>query len=177
MMVGVLILIAGMLAVIAYEISRINPTVNICEVKPEKKTEKKVAKKTEKKVEKKEEPKVEKKPRKKRQGVNIPQKPILYGEKWMKIEDDKLLPIYEVSNFGRVLNIESGKLLKQNIYANKKDVVVTLKNKKNAYVMRAVKVLVAKAFIGEQSVHSYMVVNIDGDPLNNNVSNLKWQKK
>lgn len=165
MMVGVLILIAGMLAVIAYEISRINPTVNVCEVKPEKKTKEKVEKK------------VEKKPKRKPQAVDISQKPTLYGEKWMKVEDDKLLPIYEVSNFGRVLNIESGKLLRQNIYENNRGVVVSLKNKKNAYVMREVKVLVAKAFIGEQSVYSYTVVNIDGDPMNNNASNLKWQKK
>lgn len=175
MMVGVLILIAGMLAVIAYEISQIHPTVNVCEVKPEKKTKKKTEKKPEKKVEEKVEEKVEKKPRKRSKTVDIPQKTVLYGEKWEKITDKVVLPDrYEVSNFGRVLDMKKGRLLRQSMHRD--EVVVYLRNNSGNYVMKNVRYLVAKAFIGEQSVWTYKVVHIDGDPLNNNASNLKWQK-
>ena len=171
-----------MLALIAYEISQVKTTVTINEVKHEKRQTKKkdeeaVLLPLGSTVEKKPEPKKKeqkKRQYKKTQTVEVPQKPVLYGEKWMKVEDERIAPIYEVSNFGRVVNIKTGKLIPQHIY--KGDPVIYPQTRvDNGTSMRIVRILVANAFIGKQN-RGYKVINIDGDPMNNNASNLKWEK-
>lgn len=77
--------------------------------------------------------------------------------------------LYDVSNFGRVRSLINNKILKPDIGLYK---VVTLyknKQRKRFYIHR----LVAFSFI-ENKENKPMVNHIDGNKLNNNVSNLEW---
>jgi hypothetical protein len=82
--------------------------------------------------------------------------------------------IYEISNLGNVNSLRTNKLIKQHIGLNGYKTVALRKNSddpkpKNYYVHR----LLALTFIENKS--NYPVVDhIDGNKLNNNLSNLRW---
>lgn len=84
------------------------------------------------------------------------------GCTWRKIEGSK--GQYEVSDTGLVRNAWTGRILKQ--YTFKKVSVVHLRGHLNRNF--TVASLVARSFIGEGRVS-----HIDGDPQNNNLSNLE----
>lgn len=84
-------------------------------------------------------------------------------EKWKKIEE---LENYEISNFGRVRNIKTGRILKNQIKDGRE--VLNL-SKKKIFIHR----LVADAFI--PNPNNFPQVNHkDENPLNNHFINLEW---
>lgn len=92
-------------------------------------------------------------------------------ETWKPVNLQDYSEFYEVSTFGNVRNIKTKKLLKQLIRTEYYCVSLSYvkENSCNVRVNR----LVAKTFI--ENPNNYEVVNhIDGNKLNNNVSNLEW---
>lgn len=86
-------------------------------------------------------------------------------ERWLTIEEH---PNYEVSNYGNVRNKQTGHLLKPMLNREGGYYRVYL-DKQHCYVHR----LVADAFFDGN--HEKMDVNhIDGNRLNNNLTNLEW---
>lgn len=78
---------------------------------------------------------------------------------------------YEVSSEGRIRNIKTGRIMKTNINTRGYRQVCLRENKKQ--VVKRVHRLVADAFY--DGCHNGLDVNhIDGDKLNNKVSNLEW---
>lgn len=94
-------------------------------------------------------------------------------EVWAAVEETGFEGLYEVSNFGRVRKVKTGKLMK--IYSNgngylKVDFMNGGKRSK-LYVHR----LVAKAFVPNTNPKLYNVCNhLDENPLNNHADNLEW---
>lgn len=108
-------------------------------------------------------------------------------EIWKDIKDYKGL--YQVSNYGNVRSLTRnrlqynhtgiakrtyyGKFLKKQLIKTTGYYYVTLYDSRKKVKMKSVHRLVAEAFI--LNPNSYPVVNhIDGNKLNNNVSNLEW---
>ena len=89
-------------------------------------------------------------------------------EVWKVVED---YPNYEVSNLGRVRNKSTGRLMTQKIGREGHYMSVYLSNKGKENTQRVHR-LVADAFLGKHP--DLMVNHIDGNKLNNNVSNLEW---
>lgn len=89
-------------------------------------------------------------------------------ELWIIIRE---FPKYEVSNYGRIRNVKTGRILKT--YINDRGYeCVTLHKNRIQYVKRVHR-LVADAFYDGN--HSGLDVNhIDGNKLNNNLSNLEF---
>lgn len=88
-------------------------------------------------------------------------------EFWKSVKD---FPNYEVSNFGRVRNKNSGKILKTN--DNDRYYFVELFNGGTSKRMRVHR-LVAEAFVPKQD-NKTMINHIDGDKHNNKAENLEW---
>lgn len=90
-------------------------------------------------------------------------------EIWKEIQGFEGL--YAVSNRGRVMNLESGKVLKPQVNNNGYERVCLVKNKKRkkCYIHK----LVANAFI-ENPNNLVQVNHIDENKRNNNVNNLNW---
>lgn len=88
-------------------------------------------------------------------------------EVWKKIDD---YPDYEVSSLGRIKNIQTGKILKQEI---KKEGYASIRIFNSARKRKHLNVhaLVAEAFL---SPKSECVNHKDGNKTNNNVNNLEW---
>ena len=91
-------------------------------------------------------------------------------EIWKTIESS---PNYEVSNFGSVRNITTGKILKiaTNNHGYKLVCLSNKTKKQTGYIHR----LVAEAFIDTNLDTRISVVNhIDGNKNNNSIKNLEW---
>ena len=85
---------------------------------------------------------------------------------WRTIIDH---PEYEVSEYGDVRNIRTGRVLKQFVGA-RGGLMLTLDHA-TVYVHR----LVADAFLPNEDPNYWTdVIHIDGDKQNNNVDNLRW---
>ena len=99
------------------------------------------------------------------------------GEIWKPVINYEGL--YEVSNRGNVKSLNycrSGeeKLLNPRLNSNKRLFITLSKNKKKKHY--TIHSLVAQAFIGERP-EGYDVCHIDGDKLNNNLQNLKYDTR
>lgn len=80
--------------------------------------------------------------------------------------------IYAVSNYGNVMNVKNGKLLK--LQVNKKGYVdIQLTNGRDNKKLFRVHRLVARYFIDNPNNYPY-VNHIDGNKENNQVDNLEW---
>lgn len=88
-------------------------------------------------------------------------------EEWKTIKD---LPNYDVSNFGRVRNNKTYRILKPKLIRGYESVCLR-KDNKNIY--KRVNRLVAEAFI-PNPLNKPLVNHIDYNPRNNNVENLEW---
>ncbi len=91
-----------------------------------------------------------------------------FEERWVKIEE---FPNYAVSDYGRVMNCMTGRILAQS-YKSTGYLRVGLRIN-NVCKMVRVHRLVAKAFIYTNS-YSLDINHIDGNKLNNWVENLEW---
>ena len=87
-------------------------------------------------------------------------------EEWRVISE---FPNYKVSNTGKVMNIKRNRLLKSAVSGNKVEYVVLYS--RNVQHTRSVAKLVAHAFLPGLTEH-HRVVHIDGNTINNRLSNL-----
>lgn len=77
---------------------------------------------------------------------------------------------YQVSNLGNVKNVNTEKILKGGIKRGYREVILIKDNKRKYKLVHR---LVAETFI--PNMNDYPQVNhIDGNKLNNNISNLEW---
>lgn len=91
-------------------------------------------------------------------------------EIWKKIYIDDELSIYDISNYGKVRNRKTLQIRSSTSHTGYKSCTLVHKDKNiNQLVHR----LVAKTFIPNNTDKKY-VNHIDGDKLNNHVSNLEW---
>ena len=81
-------------------------------------------------------------------------------------------PVYSASNYGRIRNDGTGRIMHVYLHSSKGYLTLTLR-RDNKQVAVAVHRLVAEAFLG--GPHPGLDVNhIDGDKTNNCVENLEW---
>lgn len=110
------------------------------------------------------------------------------GEEWREIEEN---PLYEISCFGRVRVKERTRICGKNGRSRRtypaqimstflhdngkgnKNVVVQMRDGKKQ-VRRSVAKLVLLAFVGTPPKLAKQPLHIDGNPLNNHLSNLRW---
>jgi hypothetical protein len=92
-------------------------------------------------------------------------------EQWKIIED---YPNYEVSNYGKIRNINTGLILKTNYdYKGYEFVILSHRG-----IQKTIKVhkLVADAFV-DKYYDNLEVTHLDGDRSNNRADNLDWWKR
>lgn len=80
--------------------------------------------------------------------------------------------VYQVSNFGRVRRVKTGKILKPG--TNKqgiRNVCLCYQSKPKSHMVHR---LVALAFLGKPPTDRHVVAHNDGNPSNNRLSNLRW---
>lgn len=93
--------------------------------------------------------------------------------RWKVIEE---FPNYEVSDRGDVVNRTTGRLMQQS-HTQAGQVKVGLVGEDGKQKSRSVKVLVAEAFVDGKSATYDTPINLDGNPENNNASNIKWRPR
>lgn len=86
------------------------------------------------------------------------------GEEWKIVIEN---PTYSVSNYGRVINNKTNRLLK--LDTNQKYVRVSFNDKKHYYVHR----LVYCTFNNDYDLKDFVIDHIDFDPSNNHLDNLQ----
>lgn len=92
-------------------------------------------------------------------------------EQWEKIIIDNNITFYSVSNFGRVRNDSTGTYLYGSVANNGYRMVhLRYRVEKNCSVHR----LVMKAFKPVENMDELQINHIDGNKLNNHISNLEW---
>lgn len=80
---------------------------------------------------------------------------------------------YEIDKTGRIRNEKTGRLLKTQIL-NGYAVISLMNEQLNKQRKERVHRLVALTYIGEPPQENYQVNHLDGNKLNNSVSNLQW---
>ena len=91
----------------------------------------------------------------------------LLNEKWICILD---FPNYLISNYGRVRNIKSNRLLKPSIACGYYKVRLSDKGKASDFIIHR---LVYELFSNKTIPESYIIDHIDGNKLNNYIENLR----
>ena len=92
-------------------------------------------------------------------------------ERWRIVED---LPAYEVSNRGRIRNINTGRILRT--YINEKGYETVSLRWGGRQYHKKVHRLVAEAFCERYYSTDIYVYHRDGNRLNNNADNLEWRR-
>lgn len=99
-------------------------------------------------------------------------------EEWRNITDPRVKPQYEVSNFGRVRNKNSGYILKARptTTGGYRQVGLLKAGQYGTCYQHNIEVhrLVAFAFLPPPEEGQTQVDHIDGNPANNNADNLRW---
>ena len=90
-------------------------------------------------------------------------------EIWIPIRN---FPIYDCSNFGRIRNSKTGRIMRQSINT-RGYLQVTLRRNNRYYTLRVHR-LVASAFHPTSNMDELDVNHIDGNKLNNDADNLEW---
>ena len=97
---------------------------------------------------------------------------IIIDDNYVDFVYKNIKPIYEINAYGSVRNKVSGKELKPEL--NKGYYRYTLRQEDNSYKHLLAHRMVAVTFISDKSETNLQVNHIDGNKLNNNVSNLEW---
>ena len=106
---------------------------------------------------------------------------VIYFEEWLPVNDDRIKPIYEVSNFGSVRNIETGKELKARpISSNRTNskpyyaYALISKSKNPKYIHKTKHRIVMETFDPIDNMDQMTVNHEDGNKENCQKSNLNW---
>lgn len=92
-------------------------------------------------------------------------------ERWENVFE---FPAYSVSDCGRVVNASSGNLITPTRNTRGQAIVGLMKN--GIQCKRSLTLLVANAFVPHEGNSSFDTpINLDGDRMNNNYTNLKWR--
>lgn len=91
---------------------------------------------------------------------------------WKEIED---FPGYSVSNFGRIRNDDTDRILA--LQRNQHGVVNVGLVKDGMQYKRSVALLVCLAWLPEQLEAFDTPIHLDGDPSNNHIDNLMWRPR
>lgn len=92
-------------------------------------------------------------------------------EHWEWIED---FPTYKISDYGRVLNDDSGRILKESTTRGLVKVGLMLDNKQYT---RSVALLVAETFVEGKTIIFDTPMHLDGNRSNNRADNLVWRPR
>lgn len=94
-------------------------------------------------------------------------------EKWVQLEE---FPVYAVSNYGRVMNVNSDTI---KVPSPNQQGIPSINFFRDGYQFRrAIGLLVAKTFLPEPRHEAFDTpINLDGDRLNNHVDNLEWRPR
>ena len=106
-------------------------------------------------------------------------------ENWKPVNDDRIKPMYEVSDLGRIRNTKTGNILKPYNCKSNGYLYVSLMSKENKPIKRTVHSLVMYAFTDEPEkindpkyIVNHKNYDMDSDPCNtrqnNRYSNLEW---
>jgi NUMOD4 motif len=93
-------------------------------------------------------------------------------EEWKTIDE---FPTYQISNFGRVVNQDTGRLIRESI-TRSNVVKIGLVSGDRQYT-RSVKLLVAEHFVDGRSELFDTPIHLDGDPRNNIADNIVWRPR
>lgn len=91
-------------------------------------------------------------------------------EKWLEVVDEDVSN-YEVSNFGNIRNLRTGKMLTPCI--NDQGYLVVCLTSKGQKFTKSIHTLIAKTFLGDLS-DRYVAYHIDRNKLNNRSDNISW---
>lgn len=97
-------------------------------------------------------------------------------ERWIDITDKEvknILPIYKISNYGRVYNKQYGSILYNQISYNGY-INAIVKSITGSYINMSIHRTMMKCFHPIQNCDEFEVNHIDSNSLNNNLSNLEW---
>ncbi len=100
------------------------------------------------------------------------------NEEWKKIDfGDKKIPVYEISNFGRIKSYAyskypSGRIINGSIINGYRSLIVHVK--KGETITKYVHKLVAEYFIKKTNNYQTYVIHKDHNKLNNHYENLIW---
>lgn len=99
-----------------------------------------------------------------------------YGEElWKSIYFDGIKTIYKISNYGRVYNTDTARILKPVTDRRKGYLIIYLRISRSKYKRKRIHSLVGEYFLhNDDPDHKTQIDHIDGNKTHNYVSNLEW---
>jgi hypothetical protein len=91
-------------------------------------------------------------------------------ERWREIRE---FPRYQVSDWGRIKNSATGRIMSQ--YYNSRGFLMVGLAKNRGHHKKSVSVLVAEAYLSALSPAFNSIIHLDGDRTNNHYANLMWR--